>query len=217
MKHALLLSLILASCAEAHDLITTKITWSKEISRIVYAKCLSCHAEGISFVTYRDARPWAKAIKEEVLERRMPPWGAVKGFGEFQHDISLSQEEITLIAEWVEGGAPEGDPNLLPTRQRLDAPKQAARHGLPAHGNLTLNRDITLTGVRPVTAAADVQITARRPDGSIEPLLWLHNYKREWNRAFFYRTPLILPKGTIIEMSQPVDIELLTPAPKRVR
>ena len=65
-------------------------------------------------MTYAEARPWAAAIKEEVLERRMPPWGAVKGFGEFKDDQGLTQEQIELIADWVEGGAPEGDPKLLP-------------------------------------------------------------------------------------------------------
>lgn len=64
--------------------------------------------------TYAEAHPWAVAIKEEVLARRMPPWGAVKGFGEFRDDGGLTQEQIEWIADWVVGGAPEGDPALLP-------------------------------------------------------------------------------------------------------
>src|SRR5437773_2329990 len=97
----------------AHDPITTKITWSREVSRIVYARCLGCHREGgaaFSLATYAEARPWAKAIKEEVLVRRMPPWNAVKGFGQFKGDRGLAQEELSIIADWVEGGAPEGNP-----------------------------------------------------------------------------------------------------------
>jgi len=70
----------------AHEPITTKLTWTREISRIFYKRCVTCHRAGgkapMPLVTYEEARPWAKAIKEEVLERRMPPWGAVKGFGE---------------------------------------------------------------------------------------------------------------------------------------
>jgi hypothetical protein len=217
LKHAVFALLILAPCLKGHDLITTKITWSKEISRIVNAKCVSCHTENISFVTYRDARPWAKAIKEEVLERRMPPWGGVKGFGEFKNDASLSQEEITLIAEWVEGGAPEGDPNLLPPRPAVIRAPNPVKRGLPIHGNFALNASITLEAIRPTKAASDTQITARRPDGTIEPLLWLYNYKPEWNHAFTYRTPIQLPKGTVIEMTQPVDIELITGEAKRAR
>ena len=75
--------------SSAHDVITTQITFSREISRLMYSRCVSCHREGgsaFSLVKYEEARPWAKAIKEEVLERRMPPWGAVKGFGEFRDD-----------------------------------------------------------------------------------------------------------------------------------
>jgi len=215
LRQAVIAFLILAPCLRAHDLITTKITWSKEIVRIVNARCISCHTGEVSFATYQQARPWAKAIKEEVLERRMPPWGSVKGFGEFKNDISLSQEEITLIAEWVEGGAPEGDPNFLPTRPTIGLSPKSTKRGLPIHGTLALNAPVTLEAIRPTAAASDAQITARRPDGTIEPLLWLYNYKSEWKHTFVYRTPIQLPKGTVIEMTKPVEIELITAAPKR--
>ena len=101
----------------AHDPITTKLTWSKEISRVVYRRCVSCHrpdGPAFSLLTYQDARPWAKGIRDEVLGRRMPPWDAVKGVGEFRDDSGLSLPEIDLIVNWVEGGAPEGDPAYLP-------------------------------------------------------------------------------------------------------
>src|SRR5579864_3354954 len=103
--------------AYAHDPITTKLTWSKEISRLVYKHCASCHRDGgaaFSLMTYDAARPWATAMKEEVLARRMPPWQAVKGFGEFRDDRGLTQDDLDVIAEWVEGGAPEGDPQWTP-------------------------------------------------------------------------------------------------------
>jgi hypothetical protein len=221
LKRVVALSLGLWAWASAqlfgHDLITTKITWSKEISRIVNAKCLSCHTGSIPFATYQDARPWAKAIKEEVLERRMPPWGAVKGFGEFKNDVSLSQEEITLIAEWVEGGAPEGDPSFLPVRPHIDPVVARAGRGLSVRSGFVLNRALTLEAIGATVAGADVQVTARRPDGTIEPLLWLYNYKPEWKHTFTYRTPIQLPKGTVIEMTKPIEVELITAAPKRAR
>src|ERR1043166_1846331 len=127
--------------AQAHDIITTKITWSREISRLVYKRCSSCHREGgssFSLMTYAEARPWAKAIKEEVLERRMPPWGAVKGFGDFQNDQGFTQEQLELVADWVEGGAPEGDPKFLP--KTPDAPAAVAAtstQGIVVDGELT--------------------------------------------------------------------------------
>src|SRR5580692_11963623 len=122
MSRAVLLIAFSVGATQAHDIITTKITWTKEISRLVYKRCASCHREGgsaFSLLTYDEARPWAKAIKEEVLERRMPPWEAVKGFGEFRDDRGLTQEELETISSWVEGGAPEGDPKYLPRQPKL--------------------------------------------------------------------------------------------------
>ena len=60
------------------------------------------------FTTYELARPWARAIREEILERRMPPWGAVAGFGHFSNDVSLTQREMDIILSWADGGAPSG-------------------------------------------------------------------------------------------------------------
>src|SRR5215469_2645393 len=65
--------LALCVAAQAHDVITTAITWDREISRLVYTHCASCHhAGGVAFslMTYKEARPWAEAIKEEVIARR---------------------------------------------------------------------------------------------------------------------------------------------------
>src|SRR5258706_14833473 len=104
--------------ANSHD-VTTKVTWNREISRIVYARCASCHRPGasaFSLVTYSEANPWGRAILDSVLRRTMPPWGAVKGFGSFRNEQALMQEEITLIENWVNGNLPEGNPNDLPPR-----------------------------------------------------------------------------------------------------
>jgi hypothetical protein len=68
----------------------------------------------MSLATYAEARPWAKAIKEELLEKRMPPWNAVKGYGEFSNAPVLTQRDIELIINWVEGGAPPGEDKELP-------------------------------------------------------------------------------------------------------
>jgi hypothetical protein len=61
-------------------------------------------------LTYQQTRPWAKAIKEAVLSRRMPPWFADSEAGHFANDRRLSDEEIRTVTEWVDGGALEGDP-----------------------------------------------------------------------------------------------------------
>jgi hypothetical protein len=195
----------------AHDVITTKITWAREISRLVFNRCASCHHEGgssFSLTKYEEARPWAKAIKEEALERRMPPWGAVKGFGDFRDDQGLTQEELHLISDWVEGGAPEGDPALLPKLPDFAAPATAPHTGvaLTVDGSLTLARAATVVAIRPnvLMEGSTIQVVARRPDGSFEPLLWLYQYKPQYTHTYSYRSALHLPAGTRIDVS-PAD------------
>jgi hypothetical protein len=161
-------------------------------------------------LTYEETRPWAKAIKEQVLSRQMPPWGAVKGFGDFSNDVSLTQDEINRLAEWVEGGAPEGDAMYLPP-----PPKPVVELPSP-RGKRTksLTGPVTLLGIRPMGSAESTQVVAHLPDGSILPLLWLRNYKAAWNRTFLYREPVSLPAGVRIEANPRVRFEFLVEVPK---
>ena len=205
--------------ALGHDVITTKITFDREIVRIVYARCAICHREGgsaFSITSYNDARPWAKAIQEEVLERRMPPWGAVKGFGDFRDDQALTPEQIELIGDWVEGGAPEGEPKDLPVAPKW-APPAPPRHGgakAAAGGEYKLRAVIQLAGIRPskVDPGTSFQMTAELPDGSIQPLLWLQPYKPVFGHAFWLRVPLALPAGTLIRGLPPGAMVDLLPS-----
>jgi hypothetical protein len=198
-----------ACLASGHDVITTKVTFDREIIRLFNAHCISCHRMGgtaFSLATYKDARPWAKAIGEEVLQRRMPPWGAVKGFGDFRNDVGLTAEQLELIVDWEEGGAPEGEEKDLPSAPKF--PKFAAAGAAVSHspreiavsGDLKLTRAYKLGGLWPkkVTDGESFQITAELPDGSVEPLLWLQNYKNAYQHAFLLRRPLELPAGTVI-------------------
>lgn len=210
IRAGLFLTLFLVTWnSSAHDVITTPITFSREISRLVYSRCGGCHRAGgsaFSLLTYQEARPWAKAIKEEVLERRMPPWGAIKGFGQFRDDQGLTQEQIELIADWVEGGAPEGDPALLPKVPDFGAPAaNAMPRGIEVEGATALRAAISLAGIRPgkVPEGSSLMVTATRPDGSIEPLLWLYNYKSQFARPYWYSATLRLPAGTKIEVAPP--------------
>ena len=68
----------------------------------------------MSLITFREARPWTRAIHEKVTTREMPPWHADRRYGVFRNDLSLTQAEIDTIAAWVTGGAREGDPTDLP-------------------------------------------------------------------------------------------------------
>jgi mono/diheme cytochrome c family protein len=211
MTNKLRVALLLASSLAAvtawgHDVITTKITWNREITRIVYARCASCHQEGgsaFSLMTYNEARPWAKAIQEEVLERRMPPWGAVKGFGEFRNEQALTPEQIEVIADWVEGGAPEGETKDLP-----DPPKPAEKaksadaptKEFSLSGERKFIQKMVLAGIRPHKIAPNTsfQMTAELPDGSIQPLLWLEPFKPAFSHAFWFKNPIHIPAGTTI-------------------
>jgi len=96
------------------------VTFTKDIAPILQEKCQNCHRKGemapMSLVTYEETRPWAKAIKERVVTRQMPPWHLDKtvGIQDFQNDISLNDDQIATIARWVDAGAPEGDLKDMP-------------------------------------------------------------------------------------------------------
>src|SRR5579864_7189653 len=89
------------------------VTFTKDVAPILHARCVSCHRPGevapMSLITYQEARPYARAIKDKVVSRAMPPWFADPHFGSFVNDARLSQKEIDTIASWVDAGAPQGD------------------------------------------------------------------------------------------------------------
>jgi hypothetical protein len=202
----------------AHDIITTNLTYTRDISRIMNRRCLSCHAQGssIPLTNYAEVRPWAVDIKEQVLSRAMPPWGAIKGFGDLKPDHALTQEEILIIAAWVIGGAPEGNPTLLPKA----APPQTQPPAHPTQDALTvltrkvLDKPLQAVGIRPEQTVSSARVIAHLPDGKIEPLVWLYQYGPKWNRTFLFRKPVDLPQGTVIESSSPLRfaIERVTPS-----
>jgi mono/diheme cytochrome c family protein len=88
-----------------------------EVAPIFFKNCAQCHREGeaapMSLLSYKDARPWAKSIREKVASREMPPWHADPHVGQWANDRRLSQSEIETIIAWVDGGATEGDPKRL--------------------------------------------------------------------------------------------------------
>ncbi|OFW46981.1 MAG: hypothetical protein A3J29_09445 [Acidobacteria bacterium RIFCSPLOWO2_12_FULL_67_14b] len=334
-----------------HTPITTSIVFQKEIAQIFQRKCFQCHTEGnisMSLTTYKDARPWAVAIKEEILERRMPPWSAVNGYGHFANDMSLTAREVSIILAWADGGAPsgvlladeskppvfvpplggwdQGTPDVLLTvasDQKVEAAspdrtarfevatglaqakwlralqlnpgdRRAVRYAaiydaasgrwlgtwtpghlntslpdgvgiqLPAKGKLaveigyrgtdeavsgeaelglyfsekrpaqvampleiaaapaivpagrTRERVRTETVLKaPTTASAlwprlgagakSIEVTAIRPNGVVEPLLWLKNYRPDWPSSYVFREPITLPAGTRLVMTAYYD------------
>ena len=97
-----------------------QVTFSKDVAPILQKSCQHCHRPGaiapMSLVTFEDARPWARSIKQKVTAREMPPWHIDRNIGitKFKDDPSLSEQEITTIAKWVDAGAPQGNPADMP-------------------------------------------------------------------------------------------------------
>ena len=214
----MLLSAAIVEMMSPHDVITTNLTYTRDISRIFMRRCVSCHAGGssIPLTSYAEVRPWAVGIKEQVLSRSMPPWGAVKGFGNFSPDHALTQEEILIIATWAIGGAPEGNPALLPSRtsQMSGQPAAGMRDGLVITTPATLHHPLAVAGIRPLSERTvdSARILAYLPNGDIEPLIWLYQFDPKWNRAFHFREPLDLPAGSRITSTTPVRVALETDA-----
>ena len=331
-----------------HVPITTKIVFNREIAQIFQKKCFQCHTDGnvaMPLTTYKEARPWAVAIKEEILERKMPPWSAASGYGHFANDMSLTAREMSLILSWTDGGAPSGvlladedkqpvfvpsltsweqgepdaivkvaenlkvaagspfrverfevatglkQPKWLRAMQLNPADRRPIRYAaiyearsgrwlgtwtpstpvsampagsavqLPAGGKLAIevgyrgNADgefsgaadlgLYFSGQRPaqtfsaielaaavvhVTAgkkgervrtettiksgasaaalwpklgpgAKSFEVTAVRPDGTVEPMLWINDYRVEWPTAYLLKEPVALPAGTRLVMT----------------
>ncbi|HEX6162277.1 MAG TPA: cytochrome c [Vicinamibacterales bacterium] len=337
-----------------HVPITTKIVFNREIAQIFQKKCFQCHTDGnvsVPLTTYKEARPWAVAIKEEILERKMPPWGAAAGYGHFANDMSLTGREISLILSWADGGAPsgvllvdedkqpvyvpsltgweQGEPDLIvkvaaDKKVAPDAPYRVerfdvatglksakwlralqldpadrrgiryaavydARNGrwlgtwtpsskvaatpegtgvqLPANAKLTveigykgnveagevsgagdlglyffekapahaaqsidittaaavsvapakigerLRAETTLKAATTVASiwprlgagARSIEVTAIKPDGVVDPMLWVNNYRAEWPAPYILKEPVALPAGTRLVMTAYYD------------
>jgi mono/diheme cytochrome c family protein len=101
----------------------SQITFNKDVAPIFFKHCAECHRPGegapFSALTYKDARPWAKSIREKVARKTMPPWHADPHYGEWANDRRLTQAEIDTIIGWVDGGAKEGSTNDLPPKPKF--------------------------------------------------------------------------------------------------
>src|SRR2546425_10771810 len=104
-----------------------QVTFTKDVAPILQNRCQVCHRPDtfapMSLLTYEDARPWARAIKEKVVIREMPPWYIDKNVGvrHFSNDVSLSDEEIATIVKWVDGGAAKGNPADMPVPRQFES------------------------------------------------------------------------------------------------
>ena len=105
-------------------------TFSRDVAPILQRSCQQCHQPAgiapMSLLNYREARPWARSIRDRVERRLMPPWhlDTTVGIQDYKNDISLTPAEIDTVVRWVDAGAPEGDPADLP--EPLEFPRADA-------------------------------------------------------------------------------------------
>jgi hypothetical protein len=125
-------------------------TFSKDVAPVLYEHCTTCHRPGeiapMSLLSYEDARPWARAIRDNVINGVMPPWHADPAHGKFRNDRRLSDREKDILTRWVAAGAPQGNPSDLPPRPvyaegwSIGQPdvvlKMASPYALPATGEV---------------------------------------------------------------------------------
>lgn len=200
----------------AHERITTTVTWDREVSPIIQARCASCHGAGakatMPLTSYAEARPWARAIKHEVLTRRMPIWHAARGYGDFANDPSLSPFEIALIVAWVDGGAPKvlppppgTTPDLTPPSNTAPAAAVPTQRAVPAGralefrcGDQPLGPGLLL-GLKPQLApGASMKVVVSRPGGRRDILGWFRDFNPEFAPTYWLRTPMSIPRGSRI-------------------
>ncbi len=110
-------------CASALLAAPTVVTFNKDVLPILQKNCQGCHRAGeigpMSLLNYKEARPWAKAIKASVAARKMPPWFADPHYGDFSNNASLSQNDVDVISLWADNGAKEGEAKDAPPSPRF--------------------------------------------------------------------------------------------------
>ena len=152
----------IAAVALATPLLAQEVSFYRDVLPILQSRCQECHRKGqmapMAFTTYQETRPWAKAIREAVLTRKMPPWFADPCCGKFSNDRSLSGAERETLAKWADSGAKEGRAaDAPPVRvwtqgwniSRPDAVIEAFRaFHVPASGSLEYQYFIVPTGFK---------------------------------------------------------------------
>jgi hypothetical protein len=171
--------------------------FSKDVAPVLQQHCQACHRPGeaapFSLLTYQQARPWAKAMKEAVLLKKMPPWFADPHYGKFSNDRSLSQSDVDTLVAWADGGAPEGDARDLPPQpayaEGWSIPKPDVvfefprAFEIPAAGTIEYQKVIVPSGF---TEDKWVQFAEARPDDRAHihhMILYVREPGSHWLRA----------------------------------
>ncbi len=182
--------LVVTGAQKASD---KKVTFTKDVAPIFFKNCVECHRPGemapMSLMTYQDARPWSRSIREQVVKRAMPPWSANPEVGHWQNDPRLSKQEIDTIVAWVEAGAPKGEEKDLPPAPKftegwtigqpdvvLEMPQE---YSVPADGtipylyfsmptNFTEDKWISAVEIRPSNRSVVHHVIAYAQDANVK-------------------------------------------------
>jgi|SRR5579871_846149 len=184
------------------------VTYTRDVAPILQKHCQGCHRPGeaapFSLLTYEQARPWAKAMKEAVRMKKMPPWFADPHYGKFSNDRSLAQKDAEMIAVWADAGAPEGDPKDLPrpvdfvegwSIPKPDVVYELPRaYEIPATGTIEYQKVIVPSGF---TEDKWVQFAEARPDDRAHVhhmILFIREPESHWLRGIKAGEFFVAPK-----------------------
>jgi hypothetical protein len=189
------------------------LTYHKDVAPVLQKHCQECHRPGeiapFSLLTYQDARPWAKAIKEDILTKKMPPWFADPQYGHFTNDRSLSKQEIDTLVAWVDGGAKEGDlkdePKPLNFVEGWNIPKpdlvlEMQSFHIPAKGEVPYQYIVLPTKF---TEDRWIQMAEARPsDRSVvhHLVVFIREPQSKWLRQAEPGVPFVPPGGNILNI-----------------
>lgn len=98
-------------------------TYHEHVVPILQQRCQTCHRpQGVgpfALTTYEEAVSWAEDIRRFTADRTMPPWLPVPGHGTFSNERRMTDDEIAVLAQWVEGGCPPGDARRAPPARQF--------------------------------------------------------------------------------------------------
>src|SRR5437870_5663670 len=206
--------LLITSAAMASEVSAqSTVTFNKDVLPILQNNCQSCHRPGqvapMSLLTFKDVRPWAKAIKAATVARKMPPWNADPRYGHYTNDRSLKQSAIDTLTKWVDAGAPEGDPNDAPPLKQWPSEGWEVQPDIildgPDFDEATFVRDVEIISMMPHmhVRGKSMTYTLTYPDGKVEKILDVPHYDFNWQLK--YDTSVRVPKGSKLRVDAHYD------------
>jgi hypothetical protein len=180
----------------------SQVTWTIDVEPIVKRRCVGCHTTNgfgpMSLATYQDAREWSTAIRREVLERRMPPWPAARGFGDFVNDRSLTPIEVELLTAWADGVTPLGPP--------------ADSHAAPPHDHAAVRQAPDLVVTDPEPRAVTKLVEQIELPTNLTSDRWVTRWEfRPGNRSIIEQAVLRILPATFVGAWTPPDDAIAWP------